>query len=505
MSRIDTSHEKTSAPHVQATSTTSSTSIKGAGWDNPQLGDVLVLGLGKSGEAVTRYAAALLGRRVTSVTLYGGAKSAPSELTRELEAAGVRLVLGTERVEGHYNLAVASPGISEFSDFFAAAAAASDLIMGEPEFAWRESPECWIGITGTNGKTTTTSLVGALLAEGGLPCACVGNIGELATAAVPARTANEWFACELSSYQLATSSKLHPHVAVLLNVTPDHLKWHRSLEAYAAAKEKIFANLDASDLAIVGSDSTCAAVAARLRARGLRVLSVRTQSDGVPASADKNVAFVRSCALVVRLDGQEHKLCRVDELRLKGEHNVQNALAAAAAALEVGVSDASVVATLTHFGALEHRIEPCGTVGGVEFVNDSKGTNTDASIKALGAFKPGSVVLLAGGTDKGTDLAAWCAQALTSCRAVVCYGEAGPRFAAELKRAQESLGADAPSAPAQIYTAVHLADAFAKACALAEPHNTVLLSPACASFDEFSGFEERGTYFKQLVSDLAAK
>lgn len=491
---------------VTLTSSTSTAELA-AGWESPQLGDVLVLGLGKSGEAVARYSAALLGTRVTSVTVWGGKRSSDGALTAELTQLGVRCVLGSEQVEGHFDVAVASPGISEFSDFFASARAASDQIMGEPEFAWRESPWRWIGITGTNGKTTTTSLVGQLLQDGGMECACVGNIGTLATAAVPGRAAESWFACELSSYQLATSSRLHPRVAVLLNVTPDHLSWHGSFEAYAAAKEKIFANLDVHDLAVLGSDETCTHIAKRLLARGLRVAQVYTQSQGVPQADTKHAAYVRGEQLVVRLDGREHTLCCVDELKLKGEHNVQNALAAATVALEVGISAASVAATLKQFGALEHRIEPCGTWGDVHFVNDSKGTNTDASIHALGAFKPGSIVLLAGGTDKGTDLAEWCKQVGATCRAVVCYGEAGPRFAAELKQhlsqAQPQLTSsrqqDIPQVSTRVYTAVHLADAFEKACALAQPQDTVLLSPACASFDEFASFEERGRSFKQLV------
>ena len=218
------------------------------------IGRALVLGAGKSGIAVAEYLAARLGDRVDSVTLYGGATSRPTEKTRELEAAGVRVVLGTEDVEGSYDLAVSSPGISEFSEFFSAAKACSSEVIGEPEFAWRESPGRWVGITGTNGKTTTTTLACELLRAAGMDAETVGNIGTLATSRVDARRAGEWFVAELSSYQLACTERLHPRVAVLLNITPDHLSWHRSHEAYAAAKERIFRNLGAGDLAVVSAE-----------------------------------------------------------------------------------------------------------------------------------------------------------------------------------------------------------------------------------------------------------
>ena len=210
------------------------------------LGDVLVLGMGGTGAAVCRYLASQGPGRVSSVTLYGGASSREGDLSRELEAAGVRCVLGTEDVAGSYDLAVASPGISEFSAFFSAARACAREVIGEPEFAFRESPERWVAITGTNGKTTTTSLTTHLLQVAGMGAEAVGNIGTIITGELAARPADGWLVAELSSFQLATTRLLHPRVATLLNVTPDHVEWHGSLEAYAAAKEKVFANLATS-------------------------------------------------------------------------------------------------------------------------------------------------------------------------------------------------------------------------------------------------------------------
>lgn len=463
------------------------------------LGDVAVLGLGRTGEAAARYLASLVPDRVRSVTLFGGAASEEGERTRALEAEGVRCVLGTEGVSGRYDLVVASPGIPVDSDFFRSAAACAAEVVGEPELAWRESPERWVAITGTNGKTTTTSLATHLLGEAGLPAEAVGNIGTPPTEAVPARPEGGWFVAELSSFQLATTRLLHPRVAVLLNVTPDHLEWHHTMEAYAAAKERAFANLGAGDLAVVSvDDGPCRAVASRCEARGLRVC--RLSVHGEPAGPC--AAFLRGGELVVRLDGVERPLCRAADLRIVGLHNAENALAASAVALELGVSAEDVARGLRSFSPIEHRLEPAGTVAGVSYVNDSKATNTDAVEKALTGFAPGSVVLLLGGHDKMTDLSSLAAAVRARCRAAVCYGEAGPRIAAALEAPG---GGEGGELALDVVRAPRLRDAFAEAARLARPGDVVLLSPACSSFDEFSNMAERGRLFKALVAELAER
>ena len=458
-----------------------------------RLGDVCVLGMGRTGEGVAYYLADLLGDRVSSVTLYGGGRSSEGEATRSLKERGVRVVVGTEQVEGHYDLTVASPGIPESSAFMAAAQECSTEVIGEPEFAWRESPERWLAITGTNGKTTTTTLTAELLKAAGEDALAVGNIGRLATGEVSQRPEGQWFVAELSSFQLAGTSRLHPLAAALLNVTPDHLSWHGSLERYAAAKEKVFDNFDASDLAVVSDeDEWCRAVIGRLEERGLRVAHLHVDGDpGTPCAA-----FRRDGRLVVRLDGHETDLVGADELKICGDHNVQNALAAAALVLHAGASPEGVRAGLRAFAPLEHRVEPCGELDGVQFVNDSKATNTDAVEKALGAFAPGTVVLLMGGTDKGTDLTTVADLASRTAHVVVCYGEGGERIAQAV---------EAADGKAQVLRASHMADAFERACEAARPGDTVLLSPACASFDEFSGFEERGRVFKRMVADYVGQ
>ena len=462
-------------------------------------GDVCVLGLGKTGVCVARYLCSLMERgRVGSVVVYGGAKSAPGEATRELEALGARVVCGTEDVEGDYDLMVSSPGISQLSDFWRSGDAHARLSIGEPELAWRESPERWIAITGTNGKTTTTTLTRDLLRGAGMDAEAVGNIGTMATGEVARRREGEWLVAELSSFQLAGTIELHPRASVLLNVTPDHLSWHKTMESYAAAKERIFANLDAGDLAVVSDgDAWCRAIATRLEGRGLRVCHLL----GVGESPRRDwacCAWEGKRGLVVRLDGVDHQLVRRDQLAIRGDHNVQNALAAAACALSVGVGDDAVRSGLMAFRALEHRIEPCGDVRGVHFVNDSKATNTDAVRKALTAFEPGTLVILLGGHDKCTDLTDLARDVARDARLAVCYGEAAGRIA-------DALHAAAARAhdPLEILHADHLADATRLALDEARPGETVLLSPACSSFDEFSGFEERGRRFKELVRDFA--
>jgi len=461
------------------------------------LGDVCVLGAGRTGEAVCRYLAMLVPQRVGSVTLYGGLSSSADEMSQALEAAGVRCVLGTESVAGAYDLAIASPGISEFSRFFSSAREHAREVIGEPEFAFRESPARWVGITGTNGKTTTTTLTAELLRAGGMHAQTVGNIGTIVTGELASREEGSWFVAELSSFQLATAVRLHPRVACLLNVTPDHTEWHRSLEAYAAAKERIFANLTVDDLAVVSvDDAWCRPVSERLEVRGLRVcqLSVYGEPDAPCA------AFLRDGSLVVRLDGTESVVAAADELPIKGEHNVENALAASAMALELGVSVTDIHRGLLAFHALEHRIEPCGEVGGVRFVNDSKATNTDSVEKALTAFPSGTIDLLLGGHDKGTELSSLASAVAACCRVAVCYGEAGERIACALERAVSASGSSL-----DVIRAPHMTEAFVAACGRALPGDTVLLSPACSSFDEFGNMAERGDLFKRLVAAHTAE
>ena len=459
-------------------------------------GDVLVLGLGKSGRAAAEYFLGLLGSRVKSLTIAGGDQNdAALEFAEGARSRGARVTFDTYTFDERYDVCVASPGISQFSRFYENAQAVSGEVISEVELAWRESPadSRWVAVTGTNGKTTTTTLTRDLLRAGGLAAEAVGNIGRMATGEVAKRAPGEWLVAELSSFQLAGSRELHPRVAVLLNVTPDHLAWHKTMENYAAAKERIFANLDADDLAVISDgDDWCRAIAERVRARGLNVCRLLSAGEA-PREGERSCAWEGADGMLhVRIDGRDTELVRSSELEIHGEHNVENALAASAAALACGVDACDVRAGLKAFRPLEHRIEPCGELGGVRFVNDSKATNTDAVSKALTAFKPGSVVILLGGHDKGTELVDMAADVARDARVAVCFGEAGERIA----RALEATGSGV-----EVVRAAHLAEALDAGARAARPGDVVLLSPACSSFDEFSGFEERGRVFKRLVAE----
>ncbi len=485
-----------------------------------ELGRVLVLGLGKSGHDAVDYLMAQPAGRTSGLFVFGGDAAASDDFAERAAAAGVVVAYGEGAVDklagaagGHFELCIASPGISEFSDLYQAAVAVSDEVVSEVEFAWRESAadSRWVAITGTNGKTTTTALAAYLLKQAGMRASAVGNIGDTCIAAVGAG-ATDVYVAEVSSYQLASTVRFAPNVAVLLNITPDHLHWHHTLENYRDAKFKVLANLSGKPGAVAVLDATNDVVREQVRklaaageGLGYSYIPMGTAEglggDMRERCGSENAAFVDEAgALRVALAGSDYNLGAAEGLRIKGEHNAGNALAAAAAALAIGADPAAVAAALPKFSPLEHRIEPCGTVAGVACYNDSKATNVDATLKALAAFPHTRPLVLLGGDDKGTDLAPLVKAAHAHTRLVVCFGDARERFSAAFDDAASA----APEGFAKL-EANHLADALDVALGEAKPGEVVLLSPACASFDEFHSFEERGEVFKQLVAQRAAK
>ena len=486
------------------------------------LGRVLVLGLGKSGKSVARYCAALLGGRVDALYIAAGADTDDSRaFIDSLGTDRVAYAFGDEGVsvlaeaaEGPFNMCIASPGIPFWSDLYKQGQEASDELMSEVEFAWRESAadSIWVAITGTNGKTTTTACTAHVLASAGFAASAVGNIGEVCLDAVAAGKTDVYVA-EVSSYQLASTIDFASNVAVVLNITPDHIHWHKTFEAYAQAKFKVLDNLARVPGAVAVLDATNDVVRARVRElkaqtpeeRGFAYVPMGTVagfSDDMRArcGAENAAFFDADGRLTVALGGTEHKLCAIDALQIKGEHNASNALAAAAAAIACGADDAAVSEALATFSPLEHRIEPCGCVAGIDCYNDSKATNVDATLKALAAFPGRGVVVLLGGDDKGTDLAELVACAHEHARAAVCFGDAGERFAQAFADA-----ADAAPAGFSVLRAGKLEEALDVALGTARVGEVVLLSPACASFDEFHSFEERGRVFKALVAERALR
>lgn len=471
-----------------------------------QLGNVLVLGLGKTGLAVCDYCLDQKERIASLTVAAGAATEAAREAAERLRERGACVVFDTTAFTEHYDLCIASPGISQFSDFYQNAAAHADEVISEVEFAWRESPRdsVWVAITGTNGKTTTTALCAHLLQAAGKDAVAVGNIGDTCIEAVRKGEADH-FVAEVSSYQLASSVRFAPQVAVLLNITPDHIKWHKSFEAYCAAKQRIYANLSSSG-GVAVMDATNDVVRGYIKEikrvpaceRGFSYIPLGTAS-GIASSmicgcGSENAAFMDGSLLTVDFDGTQVSLVSADELQIPGEHNISNALAAASAALALGCEAQAIREGLRSFAPLEHRIEACGNVAGIACYNDSKATNVDATLKALAAFGERKPIVLLGGDDKGTSLDVLVDEASAHCKAVVCYGAAGPRF----------FEAFATSTLPH-YAASGMEEAFDVALGLGEAGDIIVLSPACASFDEFSCFEERGDIFKALVSKRAGE
>lgn len=505
------------------------------------LGRVLVLGLGKSGKSGARYCAELLGERVESLFVAAGAENDDSRaFVESLSSAGVGYAFGDDALasfvrdaaDAHmFDTCIASPGIPFWHELYQDALAISGEVISEIEFAWRESApdSIWVAITGTNGKTTTTSCCAHILRACGFAADAVGNIGDVCLDAVQAGNTHV-YVCEVSSYQLYSTNRFAPDIAVMLNITPDHLHWHKTLQAYRDAKFKVFDNLGAkgSDLfapspdnsgnalstSVAILDATNDVVRAKVRElrkmapaeRGFAYIPMGT-ADGIAGDmrarcGSENAAFIGADGVLrIAFDGKEHELVSADELQIHGLHNASNALAAAAVAVALKANDADIANALRSFPPLEHRIEPCGTVAGVACFNDSKATNVDATVTALSAFPGKRVIVLLGGDDKGTDLSALVSAARANAAMAVCFGDAADRFAhafeLESEQARNSLSHDGDL---ELFTAAHMEDALDVALAQAHSGDVVLLSPACASFDEFKSFEERGRAFKRMVA-----
>jgi len=425
-----------------------------------------------------------------------GSDRAHSAVTERLERLGAVIHYGhaAENVEGA-SLVIRTAAVHDDNPEIVRAHELNIPVMERAQ-AWgclMTDYQDVICLSGTHGKTTTTSLTDYLLKAAGEASVAVGNIGEPPVNEIDGRAHNEWFVAELSSYQIATTTELHPRVAVLLNITPDHLGWHKSHKNYALAKIKLFDNMVDDDLVVVDvEDAGIHEFDEYIYTPGRRICKVAFDE---PEGAD--AAFVRDGKMVVRLKGVETQLVATSELKISGHHNVINALCAATAALAVGADVDGVRRGLASFQPLEHRVEPCGEIDGVRYVNDSKATNTDAVEKALTAFPDDDVILLLGGHDKGTPLTDFARVVMDNVRSVVCFGDARERFTAAMDEADVDGDVD-------IAQADDLRDAVDVARSLSSRGDVILLSPACSSFDEFSGYEERGRVFKDYVAQLAA-
>ncbi|MFB3817457.1 MAG: UDP-N-acetylmuramoyl-L-alanine--D-glutamate ligase [Candidatus Methylomirabilales bacterium] len=444
---------------------------------------VTVVGLARSGLAAARL---LLdrGARVTA-TDRGPAERVRNDLARLRERGAVVETGGHTREPFlRADLIVISPGVATDMPLLVEARAQGIPVWGEVELAARLTAARFLGITGTNGKSTTTSLLGAMLQAAGLPCVVAGNIGLALCEVVTGLGPDHWVVAELSSFQLETIVTFRPHVAVLLNLAPDHLDRYPDVEPYYAAKARIFMNQTAGDFAVLNADDPLVLERARtIRSRPLLFSRTRTMGDG---------AFVRDGRLAVRCDGTTRPVCPVERIRIQGLHNLENSLAAAAAASAIGVAPAALAAALASFPGLPHRLELIAEVGGVRFVNDSKGTNVGAVVKSLEGYR-GGVILIAGGKDKGGDFRPLLPLIQTRAKRLLLIGQAAAKI-------QEQLAGACP-----MERLPSLQAAVERGRELGTPGDTVLLSPACASFDMFRDFEERGEVFRQAVLALKAR
>ena len=445
---------------------------------------VLVVGMARSGVA----AAQLLRACGADVTVNDskteeelGAQLLPLEgltLTRRFGCSAMELLEGQDCL-------VISPGIPDTAPFVVKAKETGIYVIGELELAAQLSRGVLTAVSGTNGKTTTVSLLGEMFANAGRVTHVVGNIGyPFSLAALVSRT-EDVIVCEVSSFQMETADTFHPHVALLTNITEDHLNRHGTMEVYTALKMRMFRNQTADDYAVFNADDP-----------GLNGLSGQVHSKVMKFSRTKEVregAFVRDDMVYLRMNGTEKRICRTDEIYIPGPHNLENALGAVCVAGAMKVPVPVIRHTLKTFRGVEHRIERVRELDGITFINDSKGTNVDSTIKAVQTMTEPTVIIL-GGYDKHTSFDPLAREIVNSpcIRRAVLIGETAPLIKTALQRAGYT----------QTEFAESLGQAVEQARSAADKGWNVLLSPACASFDMFKDYEERGRIFKEIVNNL---
>src|SRR6202163_955831 len=444
---------------------------------------VLVVGLGKSGVASALFLKAH-GAQVTVSDTKSG-----DELRNEIPVLldnGITVETGGhgDRTFRGQDLIVVSPGVPVAAPPLVAAGALGEAVIGEIELASQFLPGPIVAITGSNGKTTTTTLTGEILTAGGLATLVGGNIGTPAISLAERARPETAIVLEVSSFQLETIQTFRPKIAVVLNVTPDHLDRHRTFEAYVDAKARLFENQEPSDFAVLNADDpTCVAMGSRTRAQ---VYWFSRQKEV------QQRAWGRAGNIVFRhVRGQQREIMQVSEIPLKGAHNLENVLAAVCAGALMGCAPDKIRQAVCNFKAVEHRLEFVATIRGVDYYNDSKATNVDATIKALESF-PANIHLILGGKDKGSDYTLLNPLLRQRVKRVCTIGAAAAKIESQIKGVE-------------IVHADTLENALRKANAVAEPGDVVLLAPACASFDQFKNYEQRGQVFKAIVRTLSAE
>jgi UDP-N-acetylmuramoylalanine--D-glutamate ligase len=446
---------------------------------------ILVVGAARSGIAACRF----LLKRGAHVILTDtqAAESLETRIRplRELAAAPGRLELelGGHKLESfrQCDMVIVSPGVPLSLPFFGESRAAGIPLLAEVELAWRHLKGKVLGITGSNGKTTTTTLTTALLQGSGLKAYAAGNIGSALMTFVEQSSAEDHYVTELSSFQLEGIRDFRPAIGTILNLTPDHLDRYTGFEEYVAAKRRIFMNQGKTDYAVLNADDPrTLSLAAEVSSTPV----LFSRCKGLPAGC-----FIRDGRVWFKEKDQETGLFPLEIIGLKGQHNVENVLASCTIALLAGASAASMERVIHDFTGVEHRLEWVADIYGVQFFNDSKATNVDATAKSLEAFQ-GNIILIAGGRDKGGDFALLRPIAAQRVKMLLLIGEAASKIYEALSDILETrIAKDLPEA-------VLIANRSAR------PGDTVLLAPACASFDMFQNYEHRGQVFKESVHAL---
>ncbi len=450
---------------------------------------VLVAGAGISGIG----AVGLLKAAGADVILYdGNEKLMEEELYEKMRVSCVQdldsvdVVLGelSEEIAKEIDLCVISPGIPLDVPFVKMLQSYQKPIWGEIELAYRCSRGKVVGITGTNGKTTTTALTGQIMENYYKKAFVVGNIGTPYTLMAGRTTDESVTVAEISSFQLETIDEFRPNVSAILNITPDHLNRHKTMECYIDTKFMITKNQTKEDVCILNyEDEVLRERAGKLNCRVVFFSSRRKLDDGIYLNEDKNIVLAKQ--------GVETVIMNLREMKLVGIHNAENVMAAIAIAEAMGVPKESYINTIQNFKAIEHRIEYVKTVHGVAYYNDSKGTNTDASKKALESMEQ-DTILIAGGYDKGSEYDEWLDAFGTKIKCLILLGATADKMEETARRHGFT----------NIIRVRSLKEAVEKAASQAESGNNVLLSPACASWDMFKSYEERGRLFKQYVKEL---
>ncbi|MGB9435303.1 MAG: UDP-N-acetylmuramoyl-L-alanine--D-glutamate ligase [Candidatus Acidiferrum sp.] len=440
---------------------------------------VLVVGLARTGEATALFCA----KHNAIVTATDTRpESELGDAPAKLREAGITLELGghVEKTYLRQDLIVPSPGVPADDPLLVKARSKGITVWSEIELAYRFLEGELIGITGSNGKTTTTTLVYHILKTAGLKAILAGNVGTPLIACVEAMNAKTVSVVELSSFQLELTDKFRPDIGVFLNLTPDHLDRHKTLEAYAAAKARIFLKQTELDAAVLNADDAPTVAMAPKKPQVFWFSQKHLVEKG---------ACVRGEDVVIVHGGKEEFVMKIAEIPLAGAHNVENVLAAAMVARLANVDAATIGNAVRSFAGVEHRLEFVTEIGGVRYFNDSKATNVDATLKALDAF-PGRILVILGGKDKGSDYTALQKPLREKAILALLIGAASDKIEKQI------MGSVAIERAGTLEHAVQVASQAAKA------GDVVLLAPACASFDQFQNYEQRGQVFKELVRRL---